>query len=149
MTARRWGVVLIVLGVVGLVFLSFGGAGWGRWSRPAWMMDPTWMGRMHGWGSGWSPPSPGAKEVRVTGTEFSFSPAEVTIPAGRRVNLVFQNEGQQPHDLTVPDLGVYVAAAPGAKSATGLRVDDPGRYTLFCSLPGHREAGMSGIFIVR
>jgi nitrite reductase (NO-forming) len=83
------------------------------------------------------------------GTEFSFSPAEVTILAGRTVNLVLENDGQQPHDLTVPDLGVYVAAAPGGRTATGLRVDEPGRYTLFCSLPGLREAGMSGTLIVR
>lgn len=151
MTARRWGIVLIVVGILGLGLLSLGwGMGpWGGWSRPGWMMDAHGMGWMHGRGPGGSPPSPGAREIRVAGSEFAFSPSEVTVPAGLWVSLVLENRGRQPHDLTLPELGVFLPAAPGATSATALRVEEPGRYALFCSVPGHREAGMTGLLVVR
>jgi uncharacterized cupredoxin-like copper-binding protein len=30
-----------------------------------------------------------------------------------------------------------------------LRIDEPGTYTFFCTLPGHRDGGMEGTLVVK
>lgn len=45
-----------------------------------------------------------------------------------------------------PDL--HVAAAPGTISTATLTPTEPGRYAFYCSVAGHREAGMEGILVV-
>lgn len=45
-----------------------------------------------------------------------------------------------------PDL--HVAAAPGTISTATLTPTAPGRYSFYCSVSGHREAGMEGVLVV-
>jgi len=149
-STRKWGFVLIVVGLSGLALTS---TGWAMAPPGRWTM-PGWMSQMHSWmhGSiqgreGAPPPSPGATEVRVVARDFSFSPDEVTVPVGRTVNLTLVNEGDLPHDITIPALGFRLPAAPGATASGALTVMRAGSYEFFCSIPGHREAGMSGTLI--
>lgn len=54
------------------------------------------------------------------------------------------------HDLTVPDLGVKSLQVKG-KDATAkikFKAEKPGTYAYYCTLPGHRQAGMEGKIIV-
>ncbi len=151
MSRRRLGALLIVVGLVGLALTS---TGWamgppGRWSMPG------WMSQMHAWmqgpvqsREGALAPSPGAAEVRVVARDFSFSPREFTVPAGQTVNLTLVNEGDLPHDITIPALGFRLPAGPGASETAALTVAGTDTYEFYCSVPGHREAGMSGTLIV-
>ena len=153
MGSRRLGLVLVVVGAVGLVSVSAIGAAVPGSGNPA----PNWMGSggmssmhawMHGYGSGGTvapSPSPGAEEVTVVGRDFSLSPSEVRVPAGGTVNLVLENQGSLPHDITIPALGFSLPAAPGATASAALSATRPGTYEFFCSVPGHREAGMTGV----
>lgn len=153
MSSRQWGFVLIVVGLVGLTLTSVGRAAGPMGPRS--MMGPGSMSEMQSWmygpGQGAQPasaPSPGATTARVVAREFSFSPTELTIPAGRTVNLTLVNEGDLPHDVTISALGFSLPASPGASASGALTVTTPGRYEFFCSVPGHREAGMSGTLVV-
>jgi len=65
------------------------------------------------------------------------------------VNLILVNEGTLPHDITIPALGFSLPAAPGTTASGSLSVARPGTYGFFCSVPGHREAGMVGALEVR
>lgn len=157
MDRRKLGLVLIVLGLVGVLALSVVGAAGpvpGRFATygPGWMRDMhAWM---HGWGGWWGPgigapsPSPGAREIRVTADEFSFSPDVIEVRAGETVNVVLVNAGALPHDLTVPAVGFSLAVAPGATAEAALTAPAPGTYPFLCSVPGHREAGMVGVLVV-
>ncbi len=161
--SRRLGIVLIAVGVMGLLALSLVGsaAPWAVPRRsvaygPGWGPMPGWMGGMHRWmhgtGRGWAgwsapSPSPGAREVRVVADEFSFSPARIEVPVGETVNVVLVNEGQLPHDLTIPSLGFSISAAPGATVSGALTVERPGTYPFVCTVPGHRAAGMIGTLV--
>ncbi|HEV8655289.1 MAG TPA: cupredoxin domain-containing protein [Candidatus Limnocylindria bacterium] len=89
----------------------------------------------------------GAPAVVVSATDIHFSLSEIHLPA-REVNLTLQNDGVLPHDLTVPALGVHMAAGAGQTVTTGLRDLVPGRYTGYCSVTGHAEAGMRLVVIV-
>ena len=48
-----------------------------------------------------------------------------------------------------PALGALGAALAIILLAGGCGDDSPGRYQIFCSIPGHREAGMTGVLEVR
>lgn len=98
--------------------------------------------------------APAVEQVVVTGSEFAFSPAEIRIDADVPSAVKFVNEGQVEHDWTVfdasgvPVMGMH-AHAPAGELATVLLDLEPGRYQVWCTIPGHREAGMTGGVTVR
>lgn len=89
------------------------------------------------------------KEVTVVGTEFAFSPANLTVAAGEKVKLTFKNDGGAPHNLVIEGLGVSTETISGGKSDTiEFTAPASGTYPIFCSVPGHRASGMEGSLIV-
>ena len=88
-----------------------------------------------------APAIPGAPEVAVSAMDIHFSTPEITLPA-HEVNLTLRNDGVLHHDLTIPALGVHIAAAPGQSVTAGLHDLPPGRYEGYCSVSGHADAGM-------
>ena len=153
MSRRSQGLILIAVGLVGLTLTSIG---WGAGPMGAWsMMGPGSMSQMHGWmegsdqqGRSAPAPSPGATAIRVVARDFSFSPPELDIPAGRTVNVTLVNEGDLFHDITIPALGFGLSASPRTSASGALTPPRPGTYEFFCSVQGHREAGMSGTLVV-
>ena len=94
-----------------------------------------------------SPAVEGARRIEVNATSFAFDPDEIEITAGEDVAIVLSSEDIL-HDFTVDGLDVHVAADRGETVEGGLRVDEPGEYTYYCTIAGHREAGMAGTLIV-
>jgi plastocyanin len=85
----------------------------------------------------------------VYAQEWSLSPSRATLPAGR-VIVQLWNRGMDPHDLRARRLSggrmvgqtfaVHLTLPGRVSTATWtLR---PGRYQLYCSMPGHMKAGM-------
>jgi uncharacterized cupredoxin-like copper-binding protein len=91
---------------------------------------------------------PGREGGPDRGQGLLFSPNQVHLTAGATANLVLANQGDVLHDLTDPALGLHLQATAGATATGALTVPRPGTYEFFCSVPGHREAGMSGILVV-
>jgi uncharacterized cupredoxin-like copper-binding protein len=92
----------------------------------------------------------------VYAQEWSLSPSRATLPAGRVVVQLW-NRGMDPHDLRARRLagGRMVGhtfavhlTLPGRVS-TATWTLSPGRYQLYCSLPGHMKAGMHVQITVR
>jgi nitrite reductase (NO-forming) len=54
------------------------------------------------------------------------------------------------HDLAIEELGIATEQIAGQDKETSLifKVDEQGSYTYFCSVPGHRQAGMVGRLVV-
>lgn len=92
-----------------------------------------------------APTAPVVKELTVSGTEYSFEPSSITVSAGERVKIIFRNEGRAPHNLIVEGLEVGTKTV-GSGQTDILEFTAPisGTYTIFCSVPGHRAAGMEG-----
>jgi uncharacterized cupredoxin-like copper-binding protein len=86
--------------------------------------------------------APAAQTVDATETEFKIALAS-PVHAGK-VTFDVKNDGNIPHDLVVEGNGVE-AKTPlldGGQSKT-LEVDlKPGTYDVYCSVPGHKQAGM-------
>ena len=94
-----------------------------------------------------TPIAEGARRIEVTARSFEFDPGELTIAAGEDIAIVLTSEDIL-HDFTVDGLDAHVAADGDETAEGGLRADDPGRYTYYCTVPGHREAGMEGALVV-
>ena len=92
------------------------------------------------------PPHPNAPELEVTGDSLSFEPEDLEVPAGR-FNVAFSS-GDQFHDFVIDKVDGIVEANAGDTETAGFRIDEPGDYTFYCSVPGHRQGGMEGTLTV-
>jgi uncharacterized cupredoxin-like copper-binding protein len=85
------------------------------------------------------------------GSDLTFDQKDASATAGS-VTIDFDNQQSLQHDVKVEDssgqeLGGTDLVSSGTASAT---VDlQTGSYTFFCSVPGHREAGMEGTLTVK
>lgn len=93
------------------------------------------------------PAIPGAPEVAVTAKDIQFSVSEIRLPS-TAVNLTLRNDGVLPHDLSIPAIHVHISADSGESITTGLRDLPKGRYSGYCSVSGHADAGMEIVVIV-
>jgi nitrite reductase (NO-forming) len=88
----------------------------------------------------------GAATVSLEAAITGFRPKELEVPEGP-VTVRITNLDAFPHDFTIDELGVKVAL--GANETVEATFDaKPGIYTFYCSIPGHREAGMEGTLTV-
>ncbi|MGN6372880.1 MAG: plastocyanin/azurin family copper-binding protein [Solirubrobacteraceae bacterium] len=82
--------------------------------------------------------------------QLRFAKTSLTAKAGK-VSIEFANSSPLPHNLTIASGSTVLGATPtfngGAKTLT-LKLK-PGTYKFYCSVPGHREAGMEGTLVVR
>ena len=135
------GVVLIVLALLAMGML-------GGWNMPGWRGGTPHMGWSSRGGAPAQPAVAGAPVVPVSLVDFTFRPRDIRVRTEQPLNLQVTNQGGIPHDLTIPALGVQVVVQPGQQVITGLQAPVPGTYDFYCSVPGHREAGMVGRLIV-
>ena len=88
------------------------------------------------------------KEITVVGTEFSFNPSSISVQAGEKVRIIFNNLGGTVHNLTIEGLGIGTKTIdPGKTDAIEFTSPAAGNYNFFCSIPGHKAAGMAGTLI--
>lgn len=92
-----------------------------------------------------TPPIGGAPELAITADNFAFSVDRIDLgPTQPAVNVALTSVDEL-HDLTVDEIGFRVAADRGETVVGGLEgilFGTPGTYVAYCSVPGHREAGM-------
>jgi uncharacterized cupredoxin-like copper-binding protein len=87
--------------------------------------------------------------VKITAKEFAFEPKEVKVRAGQPVRLVLENKGVIEHDIVLDRLGVKARPVqPGKTAELTFTPKAKGRYPIVCSVPGHKEAGMTGTLVV-
>lgn len=112
------------------------------------------------------------QEVQVETTEFKFSPATIQVEAGRPVKLTLVNKGSVEHDFSVSDIlltdvktladshghdmgsmavqpKLHVAAGAAQSSVIEFTPTRPGTYEVFCTVAGHKEAGMITRLVVK
>ncbi|MFQ5880720.1 MAG: plastocyanin/azurin family copper-binding protein [Dehalococcoidia bacterium] len=114
------------------------------------------------------------REIVVQALERSdglfYTPNEIHIEEGEQVRLIVDNTaGATLHDLTIEDMeahiqgaegaehggdgghveaALHVAAAAGEKGMIEFTAEKAGNYVFYCSVPGHRLAGMEGTVTV-
>jgi uncharacterized cupredoxin-like copper-binding protein len=81
-----------------------------------------------------------AQTVKVTETEFKIALAGYKAKAGK-FTFDVKNAGQLPHDLSIKGGPKTKLIQPGG-TAQLVATLKPGKYHLYCSVPGHEQAGM-------
>ena len=110
-------------------------------------------------------------EITVEATDFTYDPVSITVPAGQPVTLMLNNMGKVEHDFVIdninvanvqasdsgpaehhqmnqPEYDLHFFAKAGETAVLQFTAMEPGKYEIFCSLEGHKEAGMIGELIV-
>jgi uncharacterized cupredoxin-like copper-binding protein len=114
-----------------------------------------------------TPAGPAPQSLSISARDLSFSSVSLTLRANAPVRLTLVNEGALEHDLTIegpsadgrtieghahsaghsmatlPAGSVHVTA-PGGQRATIDFTPKAGSFEFYCSVAGHREAGMRG-----
>lgn len=85
--------------------------------------------------------------VTVEMVDIAFEPNAFTISADTPTRIELPNTGALPHDFTIDKLDIHVDVAPGESSEVTINAP-AGTYEYYCSVPGHKEAGMVGVMTV-
>ena len=87
-------------------------------------------------------------EVMVENKGLTFTPNEIKVKMGDKVKLTFKVTAGT-HDFVIDELGVKTKVMGTGESETVEFVaDKKGSYEFYCSVPGHKAAGMKGTLIV-
>ena len=93
---------------------------------------------------GQSRPVGGPETVEVKETEFKIELPSTSLKAGE-YEFEVANDGNVPHDLVIERPQVSKAKTPLINGGTNVALKvklAPGTYDFYCSVPGHKQAGM-------
>jgi nitrite reductase (NO-forming) len=84
----------------------------------------------------------------VHAVDIAFEPKEFTIPADTDVVVTVINDGALQHDFNIDELGIKSDLLNSGETDTVTINAAAGTYEYYCSVTGHREAGMVGTLTV-
>lgn len=92
--------------------------------------------------------APTSPKLELAASEMRYEPSSIAVEAGD-VPVALRNTGLVIHDLRIEDKPRFFLEAPPGQTTTATWTLAEGRYRIYCSLPGHRQAGMEGVLEVR
>ena len=90
-------------------------------------------------------------QLQASETALEYDTTQLSAKAGK-VTIDFKNPSAIPHNVVIEDEGGKELAGfePVAEAEESESAElEPGTYTFYCSVPGHREAGMEGTLTVK
>ncbi len=110
-----------------------------------------------------------ARTLPIELRDTAFAPARLEVAALEVVDLALKNTGAADHDFTIDTMpgatlvlgpqtsdhqahaskaAAHAAPGPGKSVSLRLKPTARGEYVFYCSIAGHREAGMTGTLVV-
>ncbi len=112
-----------------------------------------------------------ATNITLEATDFAYSPALISVPLGEPITVTIKNDGKVEHDFVVQKIDVmnvvqqgngmdmghdmssmeydlHISTLPGESSTITFTPTEAGTYEFFCTVEGHKEAGMVGNLII-
>ncbi len=81
--------------------------------------------------------------IQMENTNFLTS--EIDASLGDNILVIIENLDPGLHDFIIEEFDVAVENGAGETSVAAFTADRAGTFPFYCSVPGHREAGMEGI----
>ena len=132
-TTRRVLAALALVLVAAVLFAACGGGGGGGSSSSGYQ----------------EPKGPATETIAIQAGNFYFKPDTITATPG--IAKISMTAANGIHDLVFD--GAYpgfLLEADGGGGAQSKKIDlKPGKYTFYCSITGHRAAGMEGTLTVK
>ena len=86
--------------------------------------------------------------IQLVARKFVFTPEQVTVKAGQRLQLVLRTLDFA-HGFSLPDLKLRADLVPGQEVTLALQFDKPGEYVFLCdNYCGDGHEDMFGRFVV-
>lgn len=112
---------------------------------------------------------PAGQALTLDMADIKFSTAALAAKSGEVVEVALANKGSIEHDFSITKFPgekalrvkgkdtdvaagkheVHAHLRSGETGVVRLKASSPGAYEFFCSVPGHKEAGMKGTFTVQ
>lgn len=91
-----------------------------------------------------APGSKGATTAEIHTIDINFEPKELTVAANTDVKITVTNKGFLQHDFHVDKLNITSKLLNSGETDTVTINAKPGTYEFWCTVPSHKEAGMTG-----
>lgn len=86
--------------------------------------------------------------VNLVGKDFRFTPDVIQVEEGNTIVINFSNPDSVPHLIYLPEFEQHIGLPPGNEFTLEFVVDKTGTFEFICNVPGHLEAGMTGLLVV-
>jgi uncharacterized cupredoxin-like copper-binding protein len=123
-----------------------------------------------------TPTTPEPKALTLVASDVAYDKVRVEAAAGQLISLTLDNQGVLEHDFSIIEIplsgevittehaeeeathdmsqleeepAVHVAAPAGEHGTIEFVPSAPGEYAFYCTVAGHREAGMEGVLVVK
>jgi plastocyanin len=125
--------VVAAFAVAGLLVAGCGGGGGGGGSKSVTVTAPA---------------GGGAATVTIEAHDVYFDVTSIKAPAGK-LDIHYVEKGTQQHTLVIDGIkGFKLEVGPSKSSDSATVTLQPGSYTYYCTIPGHRAQGMHGTITV-
>lgn len=115
-------------------------------------------------------------ELSLIATDIAYDVNRLEVAAGQPVKLTLQNQGVLEHDFSITEMpyagdvtttemaeempghdmsniaeepDIHVAAPTDGSNTIEFTPSTPGEYEFYCTVAGHKEAGMVGTLVVK
>ena len=116
--------------------------------------------------------TPSVTKITVDASAMKYQPASIEVKLGQPVELTFNNTDAVDHDFTIMEIPtehitaasepvaghdmshmasepeLHMAVAMGKSGTLSFTPTKSGTYEFFCTVAGHKEAGMVGTLVV-
>lgn len=86
-------------------------------------------------------------DLVVEAHDLEFDRDEYRLAAGDS-SIAYVQKGAVPHTLLIEDVDGFELEVDGDPTDEGTVALEPGTYTFYCDVPGHRSAGMEAEVVV-
>ena len=118
--------------------------------------------------------TPTTQKLTVAAKEFAYAPATLEVTSGQPVEITLQNTGTVEHDFSITEIELagnptstgetqgghmmggmgeqpklHVAATASSQGTLTFTPTKPGQYQFYCTVAGHKDAGMTGVLTVK
>jgi plastocyanin len=147
-----WVLIPALLSAVAAVGLVAGIAAWLEWTDsrgPIVLVGLalTWVAGMTVWSITSTEAEASGADVSLVAENVAFTPTEL-VAANGDVTIEMTNRDLFWHTFTIDALGVDLLVPVGGERSVTFQVE-PGIYDFICRIPGHPEAGMTGVLVVQ